>query len=264
MKSHSSFNIVSLVVILALITLLVFALFPVRSQARTWVHKSYVESNGRDIYVALIAANMERKPLGLSSVWPMDNPIVKKGVEQDISDANFTNSTDYFWALYDGENLSTQQHDPYVCAFGFSKLAGQGVPAHYGPGRLSPTNNMWTIIKNVRDEMADVIPVLITRNIAAESLGANVTTIADFNKRLYFDSTWDTPFGDNGFILIRKDGGALTVRAKPMTWGVIYENKLFMTSVPGSGTPPLKYLTPDHEVTPSDEAYNSVADDISD
>lgn len=119
-----------------------------------------VGCRGRDIYVAISVANIERKTLGLPPLWPADPGLYTNAVAGDISSVNFTNSTDFFWLLNDGPNLGTEEWSPYVAGFDFSKLAGAGVPSHTGAGRLMPTNNIWTIAKNIRDEMEDVIPIL--------------------------------------------------------------------------------------------------------
>jgi type II secretory pathway pseudopilin PulG len=178
----SSFNLASLVVIVVLLGLLTAALLPAVSASHRVGNMSSVAARGRDIYIAITSANTDREPLGLSSVWPKSIPPTTNVA--DISKMNFTNSTDYFWALYDGDHLGTDQHDPYVKSFDFSKLSGAGVPVHQGQGRLKPKNNLWTIAKNVRDEMEDIIPILMTRNLAAESLASDVTDAALFNLKV--------------------------------------------------------------------------------
>jgi type II secretory pathway pseudopilin PulG len=190
----SSFNLASLVVIVVLLGLLTAALLPAVSASHRVGNMSSVAARGRDIYIAITSANTDREPLGLPAVWPQSNPPTTNAV--DISKMNFTNSTDYFWALYDGDHLGATNHNPYIKGFDFSKLAGAGVKVHTGQGRLKPENNMWTIAKNVRDEMEDIMPVLVSRNLAAESLVADLTTISD--RRLFFDEEWKTPFGRKG------------------------------------------------------------------
>lgn len=251
----SNFNLTSLVVIVVLLGLLALVLFPAISAGQMMSSNAAVAARGRDIYVAITSANTDREPLRLPSVWPQSNPPTTNAV--DISKMNFTNSTDYFWALYDGDHLETDQHDPYVKGFDFSKLSGGGVEPHRGQGRLKPENNMWTIAKNVRDEMEDIIPVLVTRNVAAETLVTDLTTISD--RRLFFDEEWMTPFGYKGFVIVRKGGGTFNNTARYMTHRVLYNSQTFMTTIPGSQAPRLEYLTPSKEVMPSDAVYQACA-----
>jgi type II secretory pathway pseudopilin PulG len=251
----SNFNLTSLVVIVALLGLLSFALQPSMSSGRDKANMAAVAARGKDIYVAITSANVDREPLGLPSIWPQSNPPTTNAV--DISKMNFTNSTDYFWALYDGDHLGTTNHHPYVRGFDFSKLAGSGVPAHGGKRRLGPKNNLWTIAKNVRDEMDDIIPVLVTRNLAAESLVADLTTVSD--RRLLFDEEWMTPFRNKGFVMVRKGGGTFNNPAKYATQRVLYNSQTFMTTIPGSQLPGLCYLTPNKEVIPSEAVYQACA-----
>jgi hypothetical protein len=253
---QSRFNLVSLLVIVVLLGLLSLALFPSMSSGMLSANMAAVGTRGKDIYIAITAANTEREALGLPSIWPKSNPPTNNAI--DISQMNFTNSTDYFTALYDGDHYGTTNHNPYVRGFDYSKLAGAGVPAHSGKGRLKPANNIWTIAKNVRGDMDDVIPVLVTRNLAAESLVTDLPTM--LNRSLCFDEEWVDPFRNKGFVVVRKGGGVFNIKSlKYARVNVLYANQTFMTTTPGSQLPGLRYLTPTKEVTPSEATYQACA-----
>jgi type II secretory pathway pseudopilin PulG len=252
----SNFNLTSLVVIVALLGLLALALFPAVSSSMQRANMAAVAARGRDIYVAITSANTDREPLGIPSIWPQSNPPSTAAV--DISQMNFTNSTDYFWALYDGDHLGSTNHNPYVKGFDFSKLAGAGVAAHAGAGRLRPENNMWTIAKNVHDEMDDIIPILVTRNVAVESLVTDLIAPAFFNRRVYFDQEWKRPWGEKGAVMIRKGGGTFSCRPRDLSYGSVYYGQTFRSTTVGAPFP-LSYLTPNKEVTLSDAVYQACA-----
>jgi len=236
--------------------LLTAVLIPVMSSSRSVGSMTSVGSRGKDIYVAITAANTEREPLGLPSVWPKSNPPTNN--VEDIGQMNFTNSTDYFYALYDGEHVGTAEHNPYVRGFDYSKLAGSGVPAHYlGKCRLKPENNMWTIANNVRETMEEIVPILVTRNLAAESLVTDLEVMSD--RRLLFDAEWKTPFGNKGFVIVRKGGGMLNLKGKYARLNILYGNQTFRTTIQGSQAPGLSYLTPSKEVVPSEAGYQACA-----
>jgi hypothetical protein len=254
---QSRFNLVSLLTIVVLLGLLIAALFPAMNVTFQRSGIDLVVVRGKDIYVAITAANTERESLGLPSVWPKSNPPTNNVV--DISLMNFSNSTDYFYALYDGAHVGTDEHHPYVKGFDYSKLAGAGVPAHSGKGRLKPDNNLWTIAKNVRGDMDDVIPVLVTRNVAAESLVTDIIDSTLFSRRLYFDEEWKTPFGNHGFVIVRKGGGVFSFNTKYDRVGFVYNCQTFQTTISGSQLPGLRYLTPSKEVIPSEATYQACA-----
>lgn len=257
----ANFNLISLVVILVLLGLLIAVLVPAMSCSMEKAVMAAVAARGRDIYVAITSANFDREPLGLPPVWPQSNPPTLDAA--DISKMNFTNSTDYFWELYDGVHLGTTNHDPYVRGFDFSKLAGAGVPA-WGEGRLRPRNNLWSIAKNVPDKMDDIIPVLVTRNVAAESLASDVADPALLKRRLYFDQEWRTPFGKKGFVFVRKGGGIFSQMSRYMTYRSIYNSQASFTPRPDSKSPHLSYLTPNKEVIPSEAVYQAYAPSFAD
>ena len=240
---------------MVLLGLLTAALFPAVSSSKQRANMAAVAARGRDIYVAITSANTDREPLGLPSIWPKSDPPGTNPA--DISQMNFTNSTDYFWTLYDGDHLGTAQHNPYVKGFDFSKLAGAGVAAYSGTGRLKPSNIMWTIAKNVRDEMEDIIPILVTRNVAAESLVTDLITVSD--RQLFFDEEWMTPFGRKSFVIIRKGGGTFNNSARYATQRVLYNSQILKTTIDGSQLPRLGYLTPSKEVIPSEAVYQACA-----
>jgi hypothetical protein len=251
----SRFNLVSLVVIVVLLGLLSSTLHPCLSSSMLSANMTAVGTRGKDIYVAITAADIEREPLGLPSVWPRS--IMPSTNALDISQMNFTNSTDFFYELYDGDHYGTTNHNPYVSGFDYSKLAGAGVPAHAGPGRLKPANNMWTIAKNVHTNFNDIIPVLVTRNLAAESLVTDLPTMS--TRPLCFDEEWVDPFRNKGFVVVRKGGGIFNIKGRYAKVNILYGNQTFMTTIPGSQLPGLCYLTPNKEVTPTEATYQACA-----
>ncbi len=254
-RSRFGFNVIGLAAMTVAVMLLVLALIPAMSCGVWSANVCAVGCRGRDIYVSIMGANMEREPLGLPSVWPSEG-IPPTNAVDDIASVIFSNSTDYFNALLDGKNLGTERWNPFVAGFGYSKLAGAGVAA-CSNGRLTPENNMWTVAMNVRDEMEDVVPVLVTRNVDASSLAEKITG-PDWNKSLRFDPEWETPFGNKGFVMIRKGGAIFKARAKYMSYGIVYCKQTFDATVDKDGKPaarPLTYLTPTRAVVPGGRAY---------
>jgi prepilin-type N-terminal cleavage/methylation domain-containing protein len=249
-RNDKGFTLVELLVVIGILGILSAALFPAISGAMMKANMAAVAARGRDIYVAITGANTDREPLGLGHVWPKTTQ--ESGVDTssgDIGIMTFQNSSDYFYELYDGANVGTDQHDPYVKGFDYSKLAGAGVPAKSGQGKLQAANNMWVIAGNVRDEMEDIIPILVTRNIDCTSLRKDLTSVED--TKLQWSATYKSPFSNKGFVVVRKGGGSFNNQARYATIRVLYNSQTFRTTIAGSGNiQPLTYLGPDSEQTP--------------
>lgn len=91
---------------------------------------------------------------------------------------------------------------------------------------------MWTIAANVRDEMADIIPVLVTRNIDCCTLYRDLwdSSVGD---TLAWSYTYRSPFS-NKAVLVRKGGAIFKARAKYATVSAVYHYQSFMTTDWGS------------------------------
>lgn len=253
LTSRSGLTLVELVVVIVILMLL--ASFPLGhpSNAAMSANMTAVGMRGKDIWVAITGANTEREALGQPPIWPRDfDPSVDTNAEE-LAQLDFDNSTDYFRWLHDEVRRNTTNGSPQAVGFDYSKLAGAGVSACPGGSQeLTAANNMWAIAKNVRHDMHDIVPVLITRNVDASSLAARVGEQELREKTLRFDPCWKTPFSDKGLVIIRKGGAIFKARAKCMGYRVVYCNTGFDTTVTTNGVtaPPLKYLTPDREVVP--------------
>lgn len=211
--SRMGFNRTELIVVLALLALLAVVSVPAVLNSRWQSKMSECGQKGRDVYVALTRVNTEREPRG----------------EKPLPDGRFTNSTELF------RNLIEQEHAPELA---YSSLAGCGVPISRD-GNLKPENNMWTVIKEWRDEMEDAVPVMLTRNVDASSLSFGR---AGSYRPMRLDPEWKTPFGDKGCVIIRKGGAIFRVRVKYLT------NRAVFRDESSNVGPPVRYLTPSREV----------------
>jgi len=236
---RSGFNLIGLIAVILLVSVLGLALFPVISNALQRSEMTRVGIKARDAYVAIIGANTEREPLGSPPVWPYERPPLTNSVTGEVEYFDFDSSTDFFNYLNGSYRPDAKR---VIAKFDYSSLAGCGVPESKD-GVLRPENNLWTIAKNIRDEMEDWVPILVTRNIDPESLPSRVSE-TNSNERLRINPFWE--HDSINAVLIRKGGGMFMIRPKYMVYRVVYGGQTFDSSVDSKGNlfPPLKYISP--------------------
>ena len=240
------FTLVELLVVIGILGILSAALFPAIGNAVLKANMTAVGTRGKDIYVAIVGANTEREPLGLGSVWPKKSlPVNSSGGEQDIAEKTYSTSSDYFSDLMDVENAGDPKRwAPYVQGLDVSKLAGAGVPVKpNSSGKIQKENNMWIIAADILDEMEDIIPILVTRNVKAESILKNKidnptkTRIDDWSMQDQADRK--SPFANKGFVMVRKGGAIFSLSSRYTSEFTIYSGQTFDTGNPG-----ISYLVP--------------------
>jgi len=215
--------------------------FPDNPRRQLKANMYAVSARGRDIYHAIVA----REGLELPSIWPKTYLV---GVNQtnDISGKTFKTSTEYFETLLFEKSEVTSNGVMLVNAVDYSKLAGAGVPRCPHGQKLSATNNMWLIAANITEQDSDLIPVLITRNVDVRAIERAINCgikTNDFKTKIAIgEGEYKTPFGNKGFVCVRKGGGTFSNQSRYATLGYLFVNKELPPRDPSK--PPIVYLMP--------------------
>lgn len=204
-KYLRAFTLIELLVVIAIIAILAAILVPAVSDALLRGRMTQVMSNGKNIYTALFAKEME------DAVFMRMAPYPTLGGSMNLSNMVFTTSTEYFkWVVSNG-----------VMNVSFSFFAAPGVVPAQGTNvasfDASGVNNAWCISSGVGESTADGTPLLFTRNLTITAVNdPNVLSGGTIGTAMpaTFNSHDNTPFLDKAMVVVFKGGSALSLRQK--------------------------------------------------
>ena len=163
-------------------------------------------------------------------MWPQQDV---EGLDDDDKKViGASSSTEFFKYLFDLDT-DAKSRKPFVDV-DVGVLSGGGVPGMTG-STLQNKNVGWLVTQNIQSEVADVVPVLVTRNVDYSTLQGNLkqydgTTTTEIECGKAGGDNTSTPFGNKAWILIRKSGAAQTIKAKYSKLNVIFNRQSFDNS----------------------------------
>ncbi|MBQ7188166.1 MAG: hypothetical protein IJR99_01990, partial [Kiritimatiellae bacterium] len=185
---------------------------------RSEIEKKHKENvnQGRDLYVSITSANIDREVNGYGEIWPRTKGTADGG--KDIADKRFSTSTSYLTELLDMENYGKKEDwKPWALRLKPETVFSGAIPADNKP---KPEQTLWSIGTDITDECADGIPVIVSANLDCSKLRRQWDGKTDADAVIPLLDV--PPLRKTGAVVVYKNGVSRFITAGGLTLRKIY------------------------------------------
>ncbi len=195
------------------------------------MHKGELDEaakNGHKLVMGIIQVNAEREKAGKrTTVWPFTDDMNVYGSDSTYECSSATN---YFNVLFDMQHYGTDDWNPKIDGDLLSTLGKDAVVG----GTISAGGLDWCIAANVAvfhidKSWPDWYPILISANFNPKLL-QRAWSPNDSDKCLPIgpkSGAAKSMFGDTAIVIVRKNGTAQVIKAKDLTYNMLYQGVSF-------------------------------------